>query len=78
MLKPEWKEIEGVKYFKFNSKFDTFKYYFGHYISILLILVMVGAMAWGIWYALNYGHLIRENPCLLCENITGRQCFNLG
>jgi len=62
MAPVEWRESEGEKWFKFNSKFDNFKYFYGHWLSIILfILVILGCIFAGSYIYKNKVAFF-ENP----------------
>jgi len=38
----DWKVTEdGERWFKFNSRFDSFKYFYGHWLSIILFIIVI-------------------------------------
>ena len=62
MAKVEWKEIEGEKWFKFNSKFDHFKYFYGHWVSIILFIIVIISIIWVGSYIYKNKVAFFENP----------------
>jgi hypothetical protein len=79
MIKPIWKEIDGERWFKFNSNYDKLRYFYGNILTLILVIVLI---VLGILIFYYVGHnlaLLKSNPCSLCEK-AGYICnkFNLG
>ena len=70
------RRINGELWFKFNRKFEEFKYRFGNFLTILLIVLLV-IMGLGLGYIImTYIDLLKTNPCHLCME-QGYQCIKL-
>jgi len=67
MIKPEWKEIEGEKWFKFNSKYDRVRYFYGNILTLALIIVLIVLGVLIFYYVGHNLNLLKSNPCSLCE-----------
>lgn len=74
MIKPEWKEIDGEKYFKFNKDYDRIRYYYGNLLTFIFIVLVIILGVLTFWYVLNNLELLRSTPCKLCEQ-AGHFCF---
>lgn len=78
-LHPEFKEIEGIKYFKFNSKFEEFKYKFHTVIMIVLFLLVICFMMFTMIFIYRNAEAFYQNPFVFgaskmnatCECMTG-------
>jgi hypothetical protein len=76
MIKPEWKEINGKKWFKFNSNYDKIRYFYGNLLTLVLIIVMIVLGAVIFYYVGTNLNLLKSNPCNLCEQI-GYSCMKI-
>ena len=77
MIKPEWKEIDGEKWFKFNKKYDEVRYFHGNILTIILIAVLIILGILLFYYVGLNINVLKSNPCNLCENM-GYFCFKNG
>lgn len=75
-FKIEKKEIEGETWIKFNSSYDKFRYYWGNFLTGILIPILLVLGAVLFYYIFRYVNLIKTNPCSLCENL-GYSCLKL-
>jgi len=62
MAPVEWKSIDNEKWFKFNSKFDNFKYFYGHWLSIILFIIVIISIIWVGLYIYTNKTAFFENP----------------
>lgn len=75
-FKFEEKIIDDERYIKFNNKFEEFRYKFGNWLIVLLILVLAISFICLMIYVLPYIKLLKTNPCQLCME-QGYQCMKL-
>ena len=54
----QWKEIDGEKWFKFNSKYDHFRYFWSNTFTLVLIVLLVMMML----YAYYNIEIIKKQP----------------
>lgn len=74
MIKPEWKEINGEKYFKFNKDYDRIRYFYGNLLTLIFIILVVVLGILTFWYVSNNLELLKSTPCELCKQ-AGYFCF---
>ena len=67
MIKPIWKEIDGERYFKFNSEYDRVRYFYGNILTIISIIILIILGIVIFYYVGNNLTLLKSNPCSLCE-----------
>lgn len=58
----EKREIDGETWIKFNSEYDEFTYYWGIYLTILLIVILLFGGGLLFWYMYTNLELIKANP----------------
>jgi hypothetical protein len=63
-MKPEWKEIDGEKWFKFNSSFDKLKYFYGHIISFFMIIFLLIACVYFYFEIYKQKEAFYTNPLI--------------
>ena len=61
-IHPEFKEIEGVKYFKLNGKFENFKYKFHTIIIIILFISVILFMLFTMIFIYRNADAFYQNP----------------
>jgi len=58
----ELKEIEGIKYIKFDSNFEVFRYRFGIFVNIFLILFLLCFGSFTTYYLIHNKEAFYGNP----------------
>ena len=73
-FKVQIRTIDGEEWFKFDNKFEYYRYYYGIYIMIALVMILACAFIFFVIYIIPYIDLLKNNPCDLCME-HGYNCF---
>jgi len=74
-IKIQTKVIDGEEYFKFDSKYEEFRYFYGNLLTLILIIVLVVLGIVLLTVVFKHIELLKTNPCELCQNL-GNYCVS--
>jgi len=73
-IKIQTKVIEGEEYFKFDNKYEEFRYFYGNLLTLILIIVLIVLGVVLLTVVFKHIDLLKTNPCKLCMDL-GYDCF---